>query len=306
MTPHNRHIVLIGAGYWGSKILVNLDKLNVLYGYVDAHVLHENIPRMTLDEALHDPQVTAVVIATPSHTHADLIEQCIAHKKHIFVEKPFCLSLQQADELAQRALQNNVILMIGYLMMFHPATTMLRDMFHNGTLEHCHSILIQRQDLLTPRPYESVWWDLTVHDISMLWAIFNAVPSHEKIITHNISSHSHDTLKYQGTIPGPYGPIAIHITTSWLSPVKAASWTLCANDALWTFTSDREHELTYYPHIHDTRIPVGESIPMHFSYPLYQEMQHFIECIAHNTQPITNHASTRDIMQWLDSLENTL
>ena len=300
------YIALIGAGYWGKKILLNLQNFGVLFGYVDETVTLDTTRRLSQSEMLNHPHITAVVIATPSHTHAELIAECLRHDKHVFVEKPFCLSLEEADMLSQLARDYKKILMIGYLMMFHPITETLRTMFANNTLKDCHSISIQRHDLLTPRTHESVWWDLTVHDISMLHGIFGTMPVHHNIIKHRMPHTQYDTLHYYGSIAGPHRTIDIHLSTSWISPIKSSSWTLCTPHDLWVFKSDHEHELYHYPEIHKHRQPQPVTIPLHFSYPLHKEIQHFIDSIKNNTQPITDHSLTRNIMVWLESIEKSL
>jgi UDP-2-acetamido-3-amino-2,3-dideoxy-glucuronate N-acetyltransferase len=299
------HIALIGVGYWGKKILLNLNNLEALSGYVDNQAKVEGIKQLSMQAVLEDTSITAVVIATPSNTHADLVTLCLKHNKHVFVEKPICLSLAEADRLTALAKAQNKILMIGYLMMFHPITEALRDMYHEGILHDCHSIIIQRHDLLTPRHHESVWWDLAVHDISMLHMIFGALPEHRNIIKHRMPKTQYDTLHYYGSIALKNQTIDVHMSTSWISPIKAHTWTLCTTHDLWVFKSDHEHELYHYANIHEHRQPEPATIPLHFSYPLFKEMQHFIDCIDQLSTPITDHTLTRDIMVWLDSVEKT-
>lgn len=292
-----KNIVVIGAGYWGSKILSNLQSLGCLYAYVDEYTTH-TAKKMTLPEALTDNNVDAVMIATPSNTHSAIIKQALESGKHVFAEKPLCLSLKEADELQKIADDRNLILMIGYLMMFHPATKKLKEMMEDQ-LKNCTSIVIQRQDWIKPRTHESVYWDLSVHDISMLFHIFSNTPKHAIIQLHKLKNYGADTIYYQGEIIDKNGrKIDIHLSSSWLCPTKSTSWTLCSENTLYTFQSHKEFEINYY------QDNSQHSIELEQSYPLKEECLHFIECITRNIQPITSHSNTRPVMEWLDSIQN--
>lgn len=298
-----QNIVVIGAGYWGSNILKNLQELGVLYGYVDQFVQHPNIPSFNIEEALRDPQVTGVMIATPSNTHTDVIRQCLEHQKHVFVEKPICLSLKEADELTALAAEKKLILMIGYLMMFHPITQTIKQLIHEGPLKDCSSILIQRQAWQHPRCFESIWWDLCVHDISMLHAIFGQVPTHQNMITHQLPGRGFDTLHYQGTLSHPAGhTISVQLSSSWLAPTKSTYWTFCTPEQIWTYQNSSEFEIKGQSLL-DRNAPL-QFINTEETRPLKLECEHFIECIERLDTPTTSHSNTREVMVWLDSLES--
>lgn len=296
------NIVLVGAGYWGSNILRNLKELGVLYAYVDEIAEHNDVKCVKLEEALRDKSVNAFMIATPSNTHASIIEQCLLHHKHVFVEKPLCLSLTEADKLTELAYQKNLVFMVGYLMMYHPITETLKNLLIAGPLQNCTSILIQRQSWVRPRTFESVWWDLCVHDISMLYAIFGQVPKHTNIQTHALEGFGHDSIAYEGSLVHPKGHnLSIHLSASWLMPTKSSSWTLCSPDTLWTYRSDNEFEVNCHPATHHSN--EHRTITTEKAYPLMQECKHFITCIEHNSKPTSHHSLTRPIMSWLDTIQ---
>ena len=297
------NIVLIGAGHWGSNILKTLKKLDVLYGYVDEIAHHPDTRSLSIQDALSDPLVTGIMIATPSNTHAAIIERCLESNKHVFVEKPICLSLHEADHLQALASKKNLILMIGYLMMFHPVTKTIKNLLNTGALQDCTSILIQRQSWVKPRTFESIWWDVSVHDISMLFAIFGQVPRHSKIQTHRLMNCGFDSLSYQGILTHPAGhDITVHMASSWLAPLKSTSWTICSPDTLWFYHSDKEFELCTQ-NVHEKFLH-SPTISMSAEQPLQNECEHFISCIDTHTLPSSSHIYTRPVMEWLDSLEN--
>lgn len=294
-------IALIGAGYWGSKILKNLKELGVLAAYVDEYAVHPDVPRRSLESVLQDREIDAVIIATPSNTHAALARAALEHGKHVCVEKPLCLSAEESDALSALAKQRGLILMVGYLMMFHPVTQFLRDAVRGGVLSDCDSVLIQRQDWTRVRAHESVWWDLAVHDVSMLWAIFQQVPRHLSVSTHRMSGYGGDSLYYEGVLTRPEGQeVKVYMHTSWIQPIKSVAWTLTAGDRLFSFRGDQEFQVSEWV--------VGASEPMRIwdlgaDFPLSRECGHFIECIQKDQTPYSDAAETRAVMGWLQSLE---
>lgn len=293
-------IALIGAGYWGSKILVNLRALGVLAGYVDDQVVHEGVPSLSLGEVMNNPEINAVVIATPSDTHADLIRLSLLHGKHVCAEKPLCLSARESDELIALAAQKELILMVGYLMMFHPATARFASWIE-GPLAECRSVLIQRQDWVRPRRHESVWWDLCVHDISMLWSIFADVPRHSTAAVHRMDGFGGDSLCYKGILTHPRGhDVQVVLSASWLQPIKSTTWTLCTPERLFSFRGDQEFE------VRETEVSSGALVnvwALGRDFPLLNECAHFIDSIQRRSPPRSAAARTREVMGWLDSLE---
>lgn len=291
---HDVKIIVVGAGHWGSRILHHLQKQNALYAYVDEYREHEGVPRLSLKEALESP-ADAFMIATPSHTHAEIAKQALQAQKHVFIEKPFCLSLEEANSIIALANTQKRTLMIGYLMMFHPITDWIRQLSSEKKIDR---ILIQRQDWTAPRQHESVCWDLTVHDVSMLFAIFGQLPILEKSSKH-ATGLGLDHFFYQGRIP--QGP-EVMINTSWRSPVKQASWVLTSGQESWRFcTQQGEFQVLHQKSPHSE----ASVISLENRYPLEEECRHFIDCILGKTQAKTDASSTHAIMQWLDHLHQT-
>ena len=70
---------------------------------------------------LADPELDAIVIATPVVTHYELAKQALLAGKHVFVEKPPAQSSAEAEELSALAQENGLVLMPGYLLLYHPA-----------------------------------------------------------------------------------------------------------------------------------------------------------------------------------------
>jgi predicted dehydrogenase len=88
----------------------------------------------TLDEALADPKVQAVIVATPPSTHLDICQRCFAAGKHVLLEKPLELSLERSQQLAALARQSGLHLGVVLQHRFRPASVVLQDVLDTGRL----------------------------------------------------------------------------------------------------------------------------------------------------------------------------
>ncbi len=138
-----KNIGLIGLGYWGKNILRNLHELGVLHTACDSeqYIISErketfkDINYSTdFDDVIKEPDIKAVVIAAPAATHYELVKQALLAGKDVFVEKPLALTVKQGEELVDLAEKENRILMVGYILQYHPAVIRLRELISSGKL----------------------------------------------------------------------------------------------------------------------------------------------------------------------------
>jgi UDP-2-acetamido-3-amino-2,3-dideoxy-glucuronate N-acetyltransferase len=170
-------VAVIGVGNWGKNLVRNFAHLGALGMVCDldaqklAAVKHEYpAVRATdkLEVVLQDPGIKAVVIAAPSDTHFLLARQSLLAGKHVYVEKPLARSLEQAEELDRLATERDLILMVGHLLLYHPAVNCLKALIATGELGELRFIRSDRMNFNTNRRDWSVLWDLAPHDISMM------------------------------------------------------------------------------------------------------------------------------------------
>jgi predicted dehydrogenase len=88
----------------------------------------------TLDEALADPQVQAVIVATPPATHLDICRRCLAAGKHVLLEKPLELNLERSKQLAALARQSGLQLGVVLQHRFREASLVLQKVLDTGRL----------------------------------------------------------------------------------------------------------------------------------------------------------------------------
>lgn len=167
-------IGLIGLGNMGQNHLRILSMLKT----VDLVFVHdsdkEKASRLAqahqtrafddLDDA-YAQGVDAVVICTPTATHADYIEQALAHVQNIFVEKPMTATLSEANKIARLIEGRNINLQVGFIERFNPAVHQLKKVLDKSS--RVINIDFTRTNKLDRITDVDVISDLMVHDIDL-------------------------------------------------------------------------------------------------------------------------------------------
>ncbi len=93
----------------------------------------EKIKRYTnLDDCLNFENLDAVFICVHTDLHYEMTRKVLLYGKHVFLEKPFCLDMQQAEELIRLAREKEKILMIGHVVRFMPPYQKLKEWIDSG------------------------------------------------------------------------------------------------------------------------------------------------------------------------------
>ena len=245
---------LAGLGYWGPNLARNFDNLAHLAWLCDLDdglrsTLGARHPaaRTTADygEMLADPELDAVVIATPVPTHYALAKQALAAGKHVLVEKPPAMKGSEMDELVSIAEQADLVLMPGHLLLYHPGVRKLKELVVARELGDVLCVYTNRQNLGIVRANENALWSLGVHDLSVILWLIGEDPV-------EVAAHGRDFLN-----PGvedvvfcylrfPSGKIA-HMHLSWLDPHKMRRMTVVGNEKMVVFDDmELERKVTVY------------------------------------------------------------
>ena len=322
-------IGIAGLGYWGPNLLRNFSQLDgckvkICCDLSEKSRRHagEQYPDIeTTDDygsLLQDPEVQAIVIATPATTHYDLAKRAILNGKHVFVEKPLTLDIAQAAELVELAQQNGIKLMVGHLMEYHPAIGMLKDMIRDGQLGDVYYLYSQRVNLGKIRKDENALWSLAPHDISILIYLLGAEPE-------NVSARGQaylqdgieDVVFLNLLFPGK---VMAQIQLSWLDPHKIRRTTIVGSEKMAVFD---DMEPTEMIRIYDKGVAngpgydsFGESLSLRFGdvkipyikmvEPLRVECQHFIDCIRNDMQPRSDGHDGLRVVRVLQAAQESL
>jgi predicted dehydrogenase len=119
----------------------------------------------------------AVVVATPAGTHASLTREILERDLPVLVEKPFALSVREAEALAELAERRGVPVLVGHLLLFHPAVERLKAMVGGGDLGDVYYLYSQRVNLGQVRPDENALWSFGPHDVSVALFLLDKAPT---------------------------------------------------------------------------------------------------------------------------------
>jgi predicted dehydrogenase len=129
-----------------------------------------------LAQVLADDTVDAVLVAVPADKHHAVAKQVLEAGKHAYVEKPLALEVGHAEELRGLAETGDRVLMVGHLLLYHPAVLHIRRLIDAGELGEVQYVYSQRLNLGIVRQAENAWWSLAPHDISVAQYLLGGAP----------------------------------------------------------------------------------------------------------------------------------
>ncbi len=315
-----------GLGYWGPNLARNFAAIAgcELAWCCDASEAQRErwapvFPntRFTgdLQDLLDDPELDAVVLATPVPTHGPLAERVLAAGKHCFVEKPLAYSVAEAEAAVAAAVRAERILMVGHLLVYHPGVAKLEDLTAAGELGDIHYIYSNRLNLGKLRADENALWSLGAHDVSVVLHLAGEEPElvearGESYMRRPVEDVVFCFLRF------PSG-LAAHLHLSWLDPHKTRSFTLVGSRKMATFDDmELERKVTVYDKGFDQDVrSYGEYITRAGDIyspaignrePLRIECEHFVECIREGRTPRSDGEAGLRVVRVLEALQRSL
>src|SRR5579872_6757554 len=319
---------VIGYGYWGPKVVRNLEHLNKteVVTLCDLNVAarkraHKDFPQVEIvsdpTEVLTSPDIDAVAVVTPVWTHYELAKAALENGKHVFVEKPFTSSSAQAEELIELAEKKNLKIMVDHTFLFTGAVKKIGQLLDEGTLGKIYYYDSMRVNLGLFQHDVNVIWDLAPHDLSIIDHLIKETPEAVSA-TGQTHLNSHEDVAFI-TIYFPNKIIA-HINVNWLSPVKVRTTLIgCEKKMLvWNDLEADEKIKVYDKGVHissreglynllvnyrsgDMWSPQVEQIEA-----LKQELAYFVDCIANNQTPFNDGAAGLRVVRLLEAANQSV
>lgn len=328
-------IALIGLGYWGpnyARVLSELAETELAWACdVDASALdlvRTRYPSVRVstdvDAALSDPSVDAVIVATPTSTHASISRAAIAAGKHVLCEKPLAASTEECDEVIAAAEEHGSIVMVGHTFIFNPAVRRMRELVENeeiGRVLYCHAA---RTALGPIRKDVNALWDLASHDVSILLYLLDREPV--EVAAHGGSYLRGDnedvaflTLRFEDSV-------LANVHVSWLDPYKVRKVTLIGDRRMVVFDDvSPDEKLRIFDKSASYDAPAAEARGTEFgeytaivrdgdivipkvpaTEPLKEQVRHFVECCRDGVQPLTDAAFARRVVAVLEAGSESL
>ncbi len=315
-----KRIAVLGCGYWGKNLVRVFSQLGALRCVCDTDAVRFSSLAMEGDrpvftdsiaDVLASPDYDAVAVATPAATHYDVVKQCLAAGKDVFVEKPLALTARQGEELVEMAQQHGRILMVGHILLYHPAVIKLRELIQQGALGRILYCYSNRLNMGLIRTEENILWSFAPHDISVMLHLLGEEPisaeaEGQSYLTPGVVDVTLSRLRFRSGASG-------HIFVSWLHPSKEQKLVVVGSEQMAVFDDTAEQKLLLYPHRVDwtSRMPKAVkadaiAVDLEKAEPLKQECQHFLDCLANRTAPRSDGREGLRVLKVLDACQQSL
>ena len=328
------NVGVIGFGYWGPNVARNF---HAVAGANLVAVSDISEKRLVLAQnqfpfikVMKDPldlirsaDIDALAIVTPVFAHYEMAKEALLAGKHIFVEKPFTATSDQARELIDLAAKKGLKIMVDHTFLFTGAVRKIKEVIHSGELGNLLFYDSVRVNLGLFQHDINVIWDLAPHDLSIMAYVIDKKPV--ALAAHG-SAHfegryediAYVSIEFEGN-----GFIA-HFHVNWLSPVKIRQ-TLISGDKkmlVWDDLNPDEkvkiydrgvevkstnggkdgiHELLVSYRSGDVHIPKLEGTEA-----LKAEAQYFVECVEKNQEPFNNGQAGLQVVRLLEAADASI
>ncbi|HEY9886646.1 MAG TPA: Gfo/Idh/MocA family oxidoreductase [Vampirovibrionales bacterium] len=289
-------IGLVGAGRWGENLVRNFIQLGALSAICDANperlkYISAKYPTVNvvddIEKLLVDPFIEVVIIATPSITHHKLAKEALEAGKHVYIEKPLARTQEEAQELIDLANKLGLILMVGHLLLYHPAVNKLKELIEQGELGEIRFLNSDRRNFPLAKMDTNVIWDLAPHDMSMISYILGC--NQITLVDANGFSTSEDNIVDVAHLDLKFGSkVFAHIHNSWIDPQKQCLLTVNGSKKTAVLNDARsEQKLELYSILPNGQIQVEHPV-YSVEEPLRLECLHLLECIKEKKTPLSD------------------
>ncbi len=299
---YKKNIAVIGCGQWGKNIVRNFYELGILNSICDTNQSISNIlaekyqvKNNSFDEILNDTNIKGVALCVPAELHATMACDAMNKGKHVFVEKPLAMNEAEAELMIRTAKSNNIHLMVGHLLQYHPVFETIRKILDHGNIGKINYIYSNRLSFGRVRSNEDVIWSFAPHDISMILSLAGEIPEHvscksTSVLQKKLADIATIYMKFKSGLKAD-------IRVSWLNPYKEVKLVVSGESGMVVFddtkTWDEKLKLQTYD-VEKTNesiklVKVNEKyIKVIEKEPLKIECQHFADVVEGEVKPLTD------------------
>jgi len=324
-----KNLAIVGIGNWGKNLLRNFYTHSagrlVLACDADEKKLasaRENYPGLetttSFDDILAREDIGAVIIATPPASHCELSLKAMDSGRDVFVEKPLALSVSDGEKMVQKAKEKKAILMVGHIMVYHPATLYLKKLVDDNTLGDIYYLYSKRVNLGKVRDIENSLWSFAPHDISIILYLMQKDPIK---VTATGSSYLQKGIEDVAFMNMHFddGTMA-HVHVSWLDPHKKRNLTVVGSKKMVVFDDTAANEKIM---IYDKGVVQNQDYDTYGEYlslrtgdilipkiqsgePLGSECKHFLNALDKREKPRSDVVEGLRVLKVLDAAQKSL
>ncbi|MCK9303673.1 MAG: Gfo/Idh/MocA family oxidoreductase [Bacteroidales bacterium] len=285
-----KKICVVGGGRWGKNHINTLHNMGCLAAIVETNAarlsefLHKypDIQGYTNIEDAIKAHYDGYTVAIPAEKHYETGKKILEAGLNLLMEKPMTLKVAESEELCEIAKKNSVTLMVGHVLLFHPAIIKIKKLIDEGKIGELYYLYSTRLNFGTVRTEESVFSSFAPHDISVLnYLIGKKAVNMQAKGAKFLQSKVYDTTMTQLEYPDN---VHAHIFVSWLHPFKEQRIVVIGSKGMISFDdATKDKELHFYnKHIDfENGQPVkienpDEIIEYESKMPLEEELKYFV------------------------------
>src|SRR5271166_3388209 len=321
---------VIGYGYWGPNLVRNFMECErakvvaVSDGSAERLALAgRRVAGVKLFDSgidlIQDPEIDAVVVATPVLTHFELAAAALRQGKHVFVEKPLAASGEQARRLVDLAAKHRRVLMTGHVFVYAGAVRKISQLIEAGDLGKLLYYDSVRINLGLFQTGLDVLWDLAVHDLAILDHIWKSAPA---AVSATGTKHFLGQAEDIAYLTVFYADNSIaHVHVNWMAPMKIRRVLIGGSQKMVVYDDVEGAEKVK---VYDKGVSIAESpealYQMRVNYragdmfaPLLDnsealrgEATEFIDSIENNRLPLTDGESGLRVVELLEAATQSL
>jgi scyllo-inositol 2-dehydrogenase (NAD+) len=289
-------------GYWHAENLSTRIKgakleyvVDPVPGRAESVAKELAVPKWSLniDDVLNDDEIDAVVIVTPTSTHAELIKKAARAKKHIFVEKPLTEYVHDADDVIKTIRENNVFCQVGFMRRFDPAYAEAKKRILAGDIGRPLYFKGMSRDGNIP-PVEfiknsgGIFLDLAIHEFDvarfLMGAEIKEVKSVGNILVHefmaelNDADHANTYLTFDSGATGD-------IEASWIAPYGYdIRGEVVGTEGAIQIGTMQQHQVHILKRS-GSNYDIIPDFPSKFQEAYLLEMEHFVDSLQKDQKP---------------------
>lgn len=322
---------VIGCGHWGMNYLRVLRDMAEVGPVAAIDSRQQRLKEVdtrypgiavyeSVQDALADPSLDAMVIATPATTHYELVKKCLQEGKSVLVEKPITTNSEQAEELIELADSLDLSLLVGHTFLYNAAVRKVKSYIENGDLGQLYYLYARRTNLGPIREDVNALWDLAAHDISIVHYLLGRPPKWvsavgAKVLKNGLADVGFFVLGYEDDF-------VAHVHVSWADPDKVRELVVVGSDSRVVFDDlkigeqVRIHEKGVTPLASssgesfglDLLIRDGDIISPNIepSEPLKNQCLDFLNSVRTGSRPVSDGAIGVAVVQTLEAIDQSV